>query len=91
MIMVNGKTIDDMNVGELEIAYIERLKARKGGFIMIWLTLPFLLLSAHFHVLFFIIFFAICMMLWSFGTLSLHNDVVQLRDKLNEIYGVDND
>jgi len=91
MNLEKSKSIDEMNIGELEIAYIERIGARHGGVIIaFWSTIALAIMWAlHIWILYWIV--AAWLIFVVAGIFSIHSDVRKIQSKLNEYYGVDDD
>jgi hypothetical protein len=85
------REIEYMDIGELETAYIDHLKARKGGYIMIGVTTPFLLLATVYRLIPIMIFFAVCMSFWIIGTMLIQSDIDKIHERLEEELGDSNE
>jgi len=85
------REIEYMDIGELEMAYIDRLKARKGGYIMMIVTIPFFALATFYRLIPVMIFFGVCMAFWIIGTIMIQNDIDKIHERLEEELGDTND
>ncbi len=88
---IEKKSPSEMTMSELENEYISSMKSRTGGIIMICFTVPFIVLCWWIQFTIGYWFFAICLLIWSIMTYSIHDDVIQLREQLKIRFGVDND
>lgn len=89
MSLERSKPIDEMNIGELEIAYIERIGARHGGVIIAFWSIVALAImwALHIWILYWIV--AAWLIFVVSGIFSIHSDVRKIEEKLNEVYGND--
>lgn len=87
MSLPRTKKIEDMNAGELEIALFERRKARIGGTHVVIYTVfaIFIFWALKWWVLYWL--GAAWLLFIGSGLISVHNDIKEIEQRLNDIYG----
>ena len=88
---VQPTKIEDMNIGELEIALFQRKNALAGGaHIIAYTTLALIIfwLLGWFVMTFLTM---LVMLFWISAFLSIRRDIKRIQYEINDTYGVDND